>query len=189
MWTEVLAIYAAVVSTGSLAISYLIYKSGGPKLSGHAEIEGRYDIQGPTLYVDVYNRGRGPITVDTILLWGVSVAQKKSLPVVGWPLHSPSCVLPTRMEGDSGARWRFPAHDFVKEWLNRHDLTRLEVTIGLANGKTLTLKVNTANIDVLDGRNLPDWQPGHFKNWPKLSGRQPPDEDQAEPDNKCDPDL
>ncbi len=40
---------------------------------------------------------------------------------------------------------------------------RLEVKIGLGNGKTLTLKVDTSNIDVLDGRNLPDWQPDYFK--------------------------
>ena len=51
------------------------------------------------------------------------------------------------------------AHDPGEEWLNRRDLARLEVTIGHANGKTLTLKVDTANIDVLDGRNPPNWQP------------------------------
>jgi hypothetical protein len=32
----------------------------------------------------------------------------------------------------------------------------------------LTLKVDTSDIDVLDGRNLPDWQPDYFKDWPKL---------------------
>jgi hypothetical protein len=175
MWTAVLATYAAVVSTSSLAISYLSYRSGGPQLSGDAEIEGRYDIQGPTLYVDLHNRGRGPITVDSIMLWGVGIAlKKKSLPVAGWPLRSPSCVLPSRIEGHSGAHWHFPAHDVAKEWLNRHDLAGLKVTISLATGKTLTLNVDTSNIDVLDGRNLPDWQPDYFKDWPKLPERQPP---------------
>jgi hypothetical protein len=169
MWIEVLAAYAAVVSTSSLAISYLSYRSGGPQLSGSAYIYGRYDIQGPTLHVDVHNRGRGPITVDSIMLWGVGIAYKKAgLPVVGWPLRSSSCVLPARIEGHSGERWHFPAHDLTKEWLNRHDLARLEITIDLATGKTLTLKVDTSDIDVLDGRNLPDWQPDYFKDWPKL---------------------
>jgi hypothetical protein len=173
MWTMVLASYAAVVSTSSLAISYISYRSGGPQLSGDAGIEGRYDIQGPTLYVALYNRGRGPITVDSIMLWGVGIALKKSLPVAGWPLRSPGCVLPSRIEGHSGAHWHFPAHDVTKEWLNRHDLAGLEATINLATGKTLTLKVGTSNIDVLDGRNLPDWQPDYFKDWPNLSERQP----------------
>lgn len=68
MWTEVLAVYAAVVSTSSLAISYLAFRSGGPRLSGSAEIYGRYDIEGLTLHVDIHNRDRGPITVDPIML-------------------------------------------------------------------------------------------------------------------------
>lgn len=56
-----LAIYAAIVSTGSLGLAYLAHRSGGPHLSGGAEIYGRYDIiEGPTLFVDVYNRGRAP---------------------------------------------------------------------------------------------------------------------------------
>lgn len=63
MWTEVLAIYAAVVSTSSVAISYLSYRSGGPQLSGSAEIYGRYDIEGPKLHVDVHNRGRMTATM------------------------------------------------------------------------------------------------------------------------------
>jgi hypothetical protein len=197
MWTEVLATYAVVVSTSSLAISYLSYRSGGPQLSGSAEIYGRYDIEGPTLHVDVHNRGRGPITVYSIMLWGVGIAYKKEgLPVAGWPLRSPSCGLPSRIEGHSGERWHFPAHDLAKEWLNRHDLARLEVEIGLATGKSLTLKVDTSNIDVLDGRNLPDWQPDYFKDWPKPPEQQPPDdetndrppgtsaEDEAEPSSE-----
>ncbi|MEP7024475.1 MAG: hypothetical protein ABJB47_11890 [Actinomycetota bacterium] len=65
----------------------------------------------------------------------------------------------------------------MKEWLNRHDLARLQVEIGLATGKTLTLKVDTSNIDVLDGRDLPDWQPDYFKDWPKLPGTNSPDGD------------
>jgi len=173
MWTLVLATYAAVVSTSSLAISYLSYRSGGPQLSGDAEIYGRYDIQGPTLHVYLHNRGRGPITVDSpIMLWGVGIALKKNLPVVGWPLRSPSCVLPSRIEGHSGVHWHFPAHDLAKEWLNRPDLTRLEVNVSLGTGKTLTLRVDTANIDVLDGRNLPDWQPDYFRDWAELPNRQ-----------------
>jgi hypothetical protein len=49
----------------------------------------------------------------------------------------------------------FPAHDLAKQWLNGHDLARLEAEIGLATGKTLTLKADTSNLDVFDGRNYP----------------------------------
>ena len=123
--------------------------------------------------------------VDSIMLWGVGIVHKKDgLPVVGWPLRSPSCVLPSRIEGHSGERWHFPAHDLAKEWLNRYDLARLEVEVGLAVGKNFTLKVDTSNIDVLDGRNLPDWQPDYFKNWPKPPGTSA--EDQAEPSSEPD---
>ena len=167
MWTVVLASYAAVVSTSSLAISYLSYRSGGPRLSGSAYIYGRYDIEGPTLLVDVHNRGRGPITIDSVMLWGIcGTGHEKGLPTGGWPLSSPGCVLPSRIEGHSGMHWRFPAHHVSKEWLSRHDIAGLEVTVGLATGRTLALKVDTANIGVLDGRNLPDWQPDYFKDWP-----------------------
>lgn len=187
MWTEILAIYAAIVSTGSLLVAYLSYKSGGPQLSGDAEIYGRYDIEGPTLHVKVYNRGRGPITVESIDLWGMSIVLRKLRSVVGWPLRSPGCVLPSRIEGHSGERWHFPAHRLTEEWLNRNDLVHLEVTIGLANGKSLSLRVDTSNIDVLDGRNLPDWQPDYFKNRPKLS--EATNETQAEPDSRSGPGL
>ena len=134
----------------------------------------------------------------TPLCSGVSVkpTRRKVFQWVGWPLRSPSCVLPFRIEGQSGEHWHFPAHNFTTEWLNRRDLARLEVHIGLATGKTLTLKVDTFNIDVLDSRNLPDWQPDYFKDWPQLPKRLPPAgetsdrppaisaEDRAEPDSE-----
>lgn len=173
MWSELLASYAAVVSTSSLAMSYLSYRSGGPQLFGSAEIEGRYDIDGPKLYIDVHNRGRGSITVDSVMLWGIGKAhEKEGLPVVGWPLHLPSGALPCRIEGQSGGHWHFPAHTSTKEWLNRRDIVQLEVHVGLGTGNAMILKVDTSNIDVLDGQNLPDWQPDYFKDWPKVTGQQ-----------------
>lgn len=168
MWTTILASYAAVVSTGSLAVSYLSYRSSGPQLSASAEIEGRYDIDGPKLYIDVHNRGRGPITVDDVMLWGVAkVYEKEGHPIVGWPLRSPSCTLPTRIEGHSGEHWHFPASSFTREWLTRDDLARLEAYIDLATGKILKLKVDTSNIDVLRGDELPGWDPDFFKHLPE----------------------
>ena len=83
--------------------------------------------------------------------------------MVGWPLHVPRGELPSRVEGNSGERWHFPAVHITKEWLTRDDLARLEVMIGLANGKGLTVGVDTSNIDILDVNNLPDWEPDIFK--------------------------
>lgn len=168
MWAEILAIYAAVVSTGSLAVAYFSYRSGGPQLSGSAEIYGRYDIEGPTLHINIHNRGRGAITVDSAALWGILIYPNKSLPTIEWPLHLSSDALPCRIEGHSGTRWHVPAHEIARYWLNwRNHNKRLEVQIGLANGGSLVLKVDTANIDVLDGHNLPDWQPDYFKDHQK----------------------
>lgn len=167
MWSEVLAVYAAVVSTGSLAVTYISHRSGGPQLSGDAEIHGRYDIDGPKLFVAIHNRGRGPITIDSVMLWGVGLTGlERSRPVVGWPLHSLESELPVRVEGNSGALWGSPAQAAAKEWLKRNDLARLEVHIGLATGKTMELTVDTSNIDVLRGRELPDWEPEYYKHRP-----------------------
>jgi hypothetical protein len=161
MWTTFLASYAAVVSTCSLVVSYLSHRSGGPQLSGSAEIIGRYDLEGPTIHVVVQNRGRGPVTVDSILLWGLgpTAVDKKPLPVIGWPLHPVNSQLPIRIEGNSGGRWYSPAQKITKKWLKRDDLVKLVLTVHLANGKFLDLIVDTSDIDVLDPDNLPDWEP------------------------------
>jgi hypothetical protein len=162
MWSEVLAVYAAVVSTGSVTITYISHRSGGPQLSGDAEIHGRYDIDGPKLFVAIHNRGRGPITIDSVMLWGVGLTGvEKNRPIVGWPLHSLESELPVRVEGNSGALWASSAQAAAKEWLERNDLARLEVHIGLATGKGMELTVDTSNIDVLRGRELPEWEQEH----------------------------
>lgn len=180
MWTEALAVYAAVVSTGSLTVSYLSHRSGGPQLSGEAEIYGRYDIEGPKLFVAVHNRGRAAITIDSVMLWGVGIAGlEEDRPIVGWPLRSPKCVLPSRIEGSSGALWGFPAHEVTREWLSRDDLARLEVHVSLGTGKGMALKVDTSNIDVLRGHDLPDWEPDYFKDWPKLPKPENSDDSRA----------
>jgi hypothetical protein len=177
MWTEILAIYAAVISTISLAIAYLAHRSGDPQLSGAAEIVGRYDIAGPTLHIALHNRGRGPITVDSIMLWGLTPSWGgKTLPIVGWPLHAPNSQLPARIEGHSGRNWHTPAQEIAKEALSRSDLVRLELIVYLAEGKTLTLTVGTSDIDELDPDNLPDWEPepeGPAKPWQIESDAKP----------------
>lgn len=162
MLTEILATYAAVVSSSSLIVSYFSYRSGGPRLSGRAEIIGRYDIEGPTLHAAVYNRGRGEITVDSVMLWGLStplINRKTLLPTVGWPLHPMNSQMPVRIEGHSGANWHSPAQEITKEWLSRSDVVHLSLMVYLADGSLLDFKVDTSDVDVLDLDKLPEWEP------------------------------
>ena len=160
MWTTLLASYAAIVSSCSVVISYLSYKSGGPQLSGSAGLIGRYDLEGPILFVSLHNRGRGPVTVDSVLLWGLGSTEvaRGALPVVGWPLHPVNSQLPVRIEGHSGVRWNSPAQKITKEWLKRDDLVKLAVSVHLAHGKFLDLVVDTSDVDDLDRDNLPAWE-------------------------------
>jgi hypothetical protein len=166
MWTTLLASYAAMVSTSSLVVSYISYRSSGPVLSGEAEISaeiyrGKFD--GPALWVDLYNRGRGPVTVHSAMIWaGGNTGPVKGILEVGWLLDSDECSLPSRIEGHSGEHWVFPAREFAKAWLTRSDLQSLKVDIKLAHGKRLLLKVDTSAIDRLDRQNLPDWEPDYF---------------------------
>jgi hypothetical protein len=155
MLTEILATYASVVSTSSLAIAYRAYRAGGPRLSGRAKIYRRYLIDGPMLLVDLHNRGRGPITVDSVQLESVVVADDGPLRIIGWPtLSSSNCSLPSRIEGYSGEHWNFPAHDILEEWKSKGNIAHLEARIGLATGKVLKLPVDTSEIDSLRGWNL-----------------------------------
>jgi hypothetical protein len=160
MWTDVLAIYAAVISTSSLAISYLSYRSGGPQLSGDAFMTDQMVGEPPLLYIALHNRGRGPVTVDSIMLWamGPTSVDKDPLPVTGWPLPAVSSKLPVRIEGHSGGRWWVPAQQIASEWLKRDDLVKLVVKVFLADGRLIDLVVNTTEVDELDPDNLPNWE-------------------------------
>jgi hypothetical protein len=173
MLTEVVASYAAVVSTAALALSYVSYRASGPQLSGNAYIYGRYDVDGPTLHVLVYNRGRGAVTVRDLWLWASNTPRRSPCPVMGWPLRWTKGTLPARIEGQSGEHFSFPGHLITRDWLTRRDLERMDVAVQLANGKTLWLPVDTDDIDVLDPDNLPDWDPDYFKDWPALPRLKP----------------
>jgi hypothetical protein len=162
MWTEVLATYAAVVSTASLAVSYLSHRSGGPQLSGNTELIGKYDTEGPKLTVQVHNRGRGPVTIDSIMLpgWGPTSLRRKPVGKVGWSFGPINSELPVRIEGHSGGWYSSRAPVAVTEWLKRDDLIKLVVMINLADGRTINLDVDTTDIDELDPDNLPNWKVG-----------------------------
>lgn len=152
MLTEILAIYAAVISTVSLAIAYFAYRSGDPKLSGSAELIGSYVIDGPVLRIALHNRGRGAITVDSGELLGWAIVDEFSqsefpLPLGTWKLNAADLKLPIRIDGHSGIRWNIAAHDISERWL-KDDFARLEVEMSLATGETLTLAVKTWMIDV-----------------------------------------
>lgn len=138
MWTALLASYAAVVSTSSLVLSYLSYRSGDPQLSAIATINAW--PEGPALYIEIYNRGRAAATVDSILMWGHGPTP------VGWSLRSINSELPLRIEPHSGKRWSQPALEITKQWISRDDRAVLTMTVRLANGKFLDLIVDTSSI-------------------------------------------
>jgi hypothetical protein len=176
MLTEVLAIYAAVVSTGSL-VAYISYRSNGPVLSGEAsfmaEIYGKDRIEGPVLWVNLYNRGRAPVTVHSASIWaegiGRSAGYVRGGPlVIGWWLDgdaiSDKYSLPAKIEAHSAVACIFPAREFAKTWLTRNDLQAFKVGIEHGPLKSLLLKVDTSDIDGFDRQNLPDWEPDCFTN-------------------------
>lgn len=137
MWTEDLTIYSAIVATTSLSVACLSYRSAGPRLSGDAEISNvSHDEE--RIRVCVYNRGRGPITIDSIILQG-RASSKKFRGQLKWPLS----LHPSRIEGNSKACWEFPANFVTEEWFKLLGFKRLELRVYLATGKVLKLKVNT----------------------------------------------
>jgi hypothetical protein len=147
MLTTVLAVYAAVVSTSSVLISYIAYRSADPRLSGGATL---YDRE--TLLVWFYNNGRGAITISRFVLMGVRSRsrRKKSVEYANfkflWPLYyqftGDQCGLPKRIEGHSDANWEVKLSESISEWLDLPTLVRLDLMIDLGNGKSLKFKID-----------------------------------------------
>jgi hypothetical protein len=144
MLTEVLAIYAASISTISLAISYFAYRSDDPKLSGSAKLDTRFvDLDrmpgGPTLYVTLHNRGRGAITVASVNSLPAGILIVGGRDNSPWQIDTNDLELPTRIEGHSGVQWKIP----LQKWNSSFAPTYVkpEILIGVASGETLTLKV------------------------------------------------
>ena len=130
MVTDILAIYAAVVSTVSLAISYSAYRSDDPKLSGSAEmVDERSRGESPqlTISISLHNRGRGAITVDSAEIWQHGQIHSWMLS----KLDAETFKLPARIEGHSGIRWKFRPADNVP-LLDGNKSPKFEARIGLA---------------------------------------------------------
>jgi hypothetical protein len=132
MLTDALAIYAAVVSTISLAISYFANRSDNPKLSGVATY-GKSDLI-DTIEVNVYNRGRGAITVESVEIYSKERGDNPESSEVAVSESS-------RIDGHSGAHWTIPAPPSVGSARVFGNLLSVEVWVNLATGEKLTLKV------------------------------------------------
>jgi|SRR5580692_215082 hypothetical protein len=139
MLTEILAVYAAIVSTVSLAIAYFAYRSDDPKLSGTVEvkndlrsIKGRIELE-----ISLHNRGRGAITIDSVNMWKAGAG--KLMPI---PDHT-DVSLPVRIDGHSGLRWKIAVEDSSDHlpWSASYERPRNFVAVvGLATGETLTIR-------------------------------------------------
>jgi hypothetical protein len=116
MLTEIVAIYAAVVSTVSIVITYFAYRSENPKLSGSVLPGGRGRIilgkpYGPTIYsqdevefevplvIAINNRGRAPITIESASASCIVCTRKR----YAHPAEN-SLEFPIRIDGNSGVR-------------------------------------------------------------------------------------
>jgi hypothetical protein len=155
MLTEILAIYAAVVSTSSLTVSYFSYKSGNPRLSGKAEL---HNTDAPILHIWLYNKGRGAITVNKFELYGFEPGSKeesktlesKDFPPLWWPFPRHQCGLRKRIEGHSDDEWFLPLPEMAIKWLNLPNLALLDLEVLLGNGNPLVLKVDISGIVLRD---------------------------------------
>jgi hypothetical protein len=134
MLAEILAIYAAVVSTASLVISYFSDRSNNPRLVGQAMASlspvGEYRLR-----VELFNRGRGPVTVKSIYLNGSGKYK-----MMGDTLNLMNPNLPARIEGHAAGEWDC-ASEIVERLLTDPDISKLEMEVLLGDAKILRFKV------------------------------------------------
>jgi hypothetical protein len=161
MLTEILAIYAAVVSTSSLAVSYVSNRSSNPRLSGRAEL---HNTDAPILHIWLYNKGRAAITINKFELYGFEPGPKeesktlesKDFPPLWWPFPRHQCDLRKRIEGHSDHEWFLPLPEMAIRWLNLPNLARLDLDVLLGNGNSLVVKVDASGIALRDSLQLSD---------------------------------
>jgi hypothetical protein len=100
-FTLAVAIVAAMLSAGSLAVSFLAYRAGGPKIRVRTFRLSSPGADKVELVARVTNSGRGPVDIETFALWArfpgpINVRSHEM--VKGEPL-------PYRLEGKSTRKW------------------------------------------------------------------------------------
>ncbi|MFI6762457.1 hypothetical protein ACIBF5_25310 [Micromonospora sp. NPDC050417] len=153
MWTLVIAIYAAVVSTGSLVTAYMAYRSSGPQVSGRAYFGGGPGSAWPYLSVNIANAGRAPITIDSA--WLIRRKKRKGW-TSGWNLRSDDHPLPVRIEGHESVSWSFPSNEMLltnsklaaSSWPHWNELDGLEIALLLGSGRTIFIPIMNGVGDV-----------------------------------------
>ena len=128
MWTQVLATYAAIVSTSSLVVAYLAFRSGGPRLSAVANFEPW--ASDPVIEVELYNRGRFPVTVVSVVALGEARAGLGM-----WDLLRNG---EERIEGHAGKTLAFPARDVFLGAIEGHFDPTISIT--RSDGKHLVAR-------------------------------------------------
>jgi hypothetical protein len=101
--------YAAVVSTASLFVAFLAWRSGGPRLKVRALLVRGVEDESGFFAVYVDNRGRSDVSISSIYVW-VSVPDSAASPLaertavpVGFKLEGPE--LTHRLLAHSSAIW------------------------------------------------------------------------------------
>ena len=104
------AIVAAMLSAGSLTVSFLAYRAGGPKVRVHTFRLAPVTADKIEFLVRVTNSGRGPIDVRTFAIWhrlgGLSHIRSEEA-VSGE-------ALPHRLDGMSQREWRIVLSESIR---------------------------------------------------------------------------
>jgi hypothetical protein len=132
-WTTAIAAYAAVVSTGSLVVALLAWRSGGPQLQARAGLV-RAENGNGWLSITVNNRGRADITIESMQLWvgKLSPRMVESFKVERGP------ELPHRLVSHSSIDWVLPPDVFdgvLGRRIRWHDPARVEFSTPLGSFK------------------------------------------------------
>ncbi|WP_144082714.1 MULTISPECIES: hypothetical protein [Micromonospora] len=148
MLTEILAAYAAVVSTSALAVSWLTYRSGNPRLSGDATLveddKGEYG-----LWVDIRNRGRSVAFVRAMNLQKHGYRKRRREAVVIWGLYARDATYPLKIEAHSGDRFHFrPRGDFAIKWSDLRRWDPALVKVEMTNGKSILIPLKFSKISI-----------------------------------------
>ncbi|WP_446216551.1 hypothetical protein [Micromonospora sp. IBHARD004] len=102
-----LSIYASIVSTGSLVVSWLAFRSGAPKVLIEPNLPTPFSPDDRLIQLDLTNRGRGAVTVwrCQLLVENPNWIMTSQTP----PEEGPA--LPYRLEGHGANSWIFKVRD------------------------------------------------------------------------------
>jgi hypothetical protein len=123
-FTLSVAIIAAMLSAGSLAVSFIAYRAGGPRVRVRALRLSPLSAEKLEFVVKVTNSGRGPVDIEAFAVWARLAGPSNIKPHEA--VKGETC--PYRLEGMSAREWRIELSDSMR--LPR-DMNQHAVSLGL----------------------------------------------------------